>query len=42
MNKTWEKPELEVLDVKMTMTGFPDQKRDFLDTNQTEHLMGPS
>lgn len=42
MKKQWGKPELEVLDVKMTMTGFPDHKRDFLDTNETEQLMGPS
>ncbi|MBP1967047.1 paeninodin family lasso peptide [Paenibacillus aceris] len=42
MNKKWEKPELEVLDVKMTMLGYPDQKRDYLDTNATEQLMGPS
>jgi hypothetical protein len=42
MQKTWEKPELEVLDVKMTMQGYPDQVKDFLDTNGTEQLMGPS
>lgn len=42
MNKTWEKPQLEVLDVKMTAAGFPDQITDFIDTNGTESLMGPS
>ncbi|MCA0755404.1 paeninodin family lasso peptide [Paenibacillus sp. N4] len=42
MKKQWEKPELEVLDVNMTMQGFPDQTKDFFDTNATEHLMGPS
>lgn len=42
MKKTWEKPELEVLDVKMTMQGFPDQIQDYLDANQTEALTGPS
>ncbi|WP_424767280.1 paeninodin family lasso peptide [Paenibacillus sp. sgz302251] len=42
MSKTWEKPELEVLDVKMTMAGFPDQVTDFIDENGTEQLMGPS
>lgn len=42
MNKTWEKPVLEVLEVKETMSGFPDQVRDYLDTNETEALTGPS
>jgi hypothetical protein len=42
MNKTWEQPVLEVLDVKMTMAGFPDQVQDFVDENATEVLLGPS
>ena len=42
MSKAWEKPELEVLSVKETMAGFPDQIRDYLDENETEELNGPS
>ncbi|MDQ6422357.1 paeninodin family lasso peptide [Paenibacillus sp. LHD-117] len=42
MKKTWEKPVLEILDVKMTMQGHPDQIQDFLDENETEALTGPS
>lgn len=42
MKKEWEKPELEVLDVKMTMQGHPDQITDFIDLNGTEVLTGPS
>jgi hypothetical protein len=42
MNKTWEKPLLEVLDVKMTMQGSPNQIFDLLDTDGEESLTGPS
>ncbi|KIL49341.1 paeninodin family lasso peptide [Jeotgalibacillus soli] len=31
MKKTWKKPELEVLDVSMTMKGFGPPKKDWDD-----------
>jgi hypothetical protein len=41
MRKEWKKPELEVLDVRMTMSGYPDIEQDFVDKNGTEILTGP-
>jgi hypothetical protein len=41
MKKQWNQPMLEVLDIKQTMLGSPNEVDDFFDTDG-ETLHGPS